>query len=141
MKASTKAIITSAVATPLVAIVGMLLGNNVCACGDVSYRWSEAGVPVWAAPAESRAKLLEKVPLGSSAAQVNAFLKGLPIRDAYETGRCVQSARAIDCNFVMYEEWFWLRKSGFLVRFTLDDAGRLSDAQITRYRQWFSSPS
>lgn len=136
--------ITAAIAAllPVVGLAGLLSARSVCGCADASYNWSAMGVQALYGPLDTaQAQLREKLPVGSTAGQVNAFLNSVTHGHAYTNKICTQAPRTIDCDVLTLEEWWGFRKTGFRVHFVLDAAGRLTDSRIQRYREWFNQPS
>jgi len=144
MSVSTRKKISLALAAlaPVVLLAGVLSARSVCACGDAEMFWGGRlrMSPVTGEPQKVRAAILEQLPPGASSPQVQEFINKASQSPAFHR-RCVESPREIACHFPVMEEWFGFRKTGFFVRFEMDDKGRLSDAAVRGYRLWFSSPS
>lgn len=141
MKSSTKAIATLAVMVPLVGIAGLASFQSICACGDAEMFWGgKLGVsPVRGDPQEVRAAILKKLPPGSSVEEAHEFISRATQGPGWSQ-RCNTTPREIACHFPVLEAWWGFRKTGFFVRFVMDEKGRLADASARGYELWFEEP-
>ena len=105
----------------------------ICGCMDAASNvaFSIGAHPMKSDGATVRGKLLEKLPPGTSFDEVREYVRSVS-RGAHSIGDpCVRSSGMLSCRLVVSKS-MW-REDGFEMRFALDAANRLSDAQVVRF--------
>ena len=107
--------------------------QTICACGDASMTFTLAvkANPMRQDASDVRAKLLEKLPVGSSQADIDRLLKEISTGGDMRLANCQRAESTRICRFAIRKS-IWFEK-GFELRFILDSDNRLTDARVGRF--------
>jgi len=109
------------------------ISSSICACGNAASNFIlDVGAdPMKGDPAIVQAKLLEKLPTGSSVRDLHKFAARISPIAATRESPCAHETSRVTCRFpVRGNMW---GQTGFELRFDIDSSNRISNAQMARF--------